>query len=337
MKAYVVQEPFGLDALQLTERPDPQPGPGQVLVRMRAVSLNYRDLLVVRGVWRPKGPRIPVSDGVGEVVAIGDGVTRFKSGDRVAGIFYPGWIDGDVTPEKLQAPSLGGSGADGTLAEFAAFDEEAVVQVPEHLTDEEAATLPLAGVTAWHAIIRRSGVKRDDTVLVQGTGGVSLFALQFAHMVGAHVIVTSSSDEKLRRARELGAADGINYKTSPNWDERVLELTAGRGVDHVIEVVGAENLTRSLNAVRMSGTISVIGLLGGTSAQIETFGFVEKNVRLHGILVGSREMFEEMNQAIAEHKLKPVVDRVFSFDEVHAALRYLETGSHFGKVCARLQ
>lgn len=337
MKAYVIQEPFGLDALTLIERPDPHPGPGQVLVRMRAVSLNYRDLLVIKGVWRPKEPRIPVSDGVGEVVAVGAGVTRVQTGDRVAGIFYPGWIDGEVTPEKLQAPSLGGSGADGTLAELAAFDEGAVVQVPEHLSYEEAATLPLAGVTAWHAIIRRSGVKKGETVLVQGTGGVSLFAAQFAHMVGAHVLVTSSSDEKLRRARELGAVDGINYKTSPNWDERALAITAGRGVDHVVEVVGAENLTRSLNAVRMSGTISVIGLLGGTSAQIETFGFVEKNVRLNGILVGSREMFEEMNQAIAEHKLKPVVDRVFGFDEVPAALRYLETGSHFGKVCVRLQ
>jgi len=337
LKAYVIQEPFGLDALTLIERPDPHPGPGQVLVRMRAVSLNYRDLLVIKGVWRPKEPRIPVSDGVGEVVAVGAGVTRVQTGDRVAGIFYPGWIDGEVTPEKLQAPSLGGSGADGTLAELAAFDEGAVVQVPEHLSYEEAATLPLAGVTAWHAIIRRSGVKKGETVLVQGTGGVSLFAAQFAHMVGAHVLVTSSSDEKLRRARELGAVDGINYKTSPNWDERALAITAGRGVDHVVEVVGAENLTRSLNAVRMSGTISVIGLLGGTSAQIETFGFVEKNVRLNGILVGSREMFEEMNQAIAEHKLKPVVDRVFGFDEVPAALRYLETGSHFGKVCVRLQ
>ena len=336
MKAYVVQEPFGLDALTLIERPDPHPGPGQVLVRMRAVSLNYRDLLVIKGVWRPKESRIPGSDGVGEVIAVGAGLTRVQTGDRVAGIFYPGWIDGDVTPEKLQAPSLGGSGADGTLAELVTFDEEAVVQVPEHLSDEEAATLPLAGVTAWHAIIRRSGVKKGETVLVQGTGGVSLFAAQFAHMVGAHVIVTSSSDEKLRRARELGAIDGINYKTSPTWDERALALTASRGVDHVIEVVGAENLTRSLNAVRMSGTISVIGLLGGTSAQIETFGFVEKNVRLHGILVGSREMFEEMNQAIAEYKLKPVVDRVFGFDEVPAALRYLETGSHFGKVCVRL-
>ena len=318
MRAYVVQEPFGLDALTLIERPDPQPGPGQVLVRMRAVSLNYRDLLVVKGVWRPAGPRIPVSDGAGEVVAVGDGVTRVKTGDRVAGIFYPGWIDGEVTPDKLQAPSLGGSGADGTLAELVAFDEGAVVQVPEHLSDEEAATLPLAGVTAWHAIVRRSGVQEGDTVLVQGTGGVSLFALQLAHMAGARVIVTLSSDEKLRRARQLGAVDGINYKESPDWDARVLEITAGRGVDHVIEVVGAENLTRSLNAVRLSGTINVIGLLGGTAR-------TDRNVRLRREEraaerhpVGPREMFEEMNLAISKHELKPVIDRVFGLTRCRA-------------------
>lgn len=336
MKAYVIQEPFGIDALALAERPVPQPGPGQVLVRMRAASLNYRDLLVVRGVWRPPVPRIPASDGVGEVEAIGEGVTRVRVGDRVAGIFLPGWIDGGLTPEKLRSPSLGGTGADGTLTEYAVFGEEAVVRVPEHLSDEEAATLPLAAVTAWHALVARGGVKRGDTVLVQGTGGVSLFALQFALLAGAGVIATSSSDEKLRRARELGAAHGINYREPPDWDARVLELTAGRGVDHVVEVVGGENLNRSLNAVRMSGTIAVVGLLGGTSAPVETFGFVEKNVRLNGILVGSREMFEEMNRAVAERGLKPVVDRVFGFGEAREALRYLEAGSHFGKVCVRL-
>lgn len=179
-------------------------------------------------------------------------------------------------------------------------------------------------------------MKEGDTVLVQGTGGVSLFALQFARWAGAHVIVTSSSDEKLRRARELGAVHGINYRESPDWDARVLDSTANRGVDHIVEVVGGENLTRSLNALRLSGSISVVGLLGGTSARIETFAFVEKGVRLHGIMIGSREMFEEMNQAIAEHALKPVVDRVFGFEEVREALRYLEAGAHFGKVCVRV-
>lgn len=335
MKAYVVEEPFGIDALRVEERPIPEPGAGQVLVRVRAVSLNYRDLLVIGGTWRPTSPRIPASDGVGEVVAVGPGVTRVGVGERVAGIFLPGWIGGELMPEALKSPSLGGAGADGTLAEYAVFDAEAVVPVPTHLSDVEAAALPLAGVTAWHAITR-VGVKAGDTVLVQGTGGVSLFALQFAQVLGASVIVTSGSDEKLRRARELGAAHGINYRHTPAWDQRVLELTAGRGVDHVIEVVGGENLDRSLNAVRMSGSIAMVGLLGGTRASIETFGFVEKNVRLHGIFVGSRELFEEMNGVVSRHEIRPLIDRVFDFGEVPAALRHLEAGSHFGKVCVRL-
>lgn len=242
MKAYQVDEPFGLDALRRVELPVPRPGAGEVLVRMRAVSLNYRDLLVIDGTWRPNGPRIPASDGVGEVVAVGDGVTRVAVGDRVAGIFLPGWIDGDLSPEMLAAPSLGGSGADGTLAEYVVFRAESVVHVPTHLSDVEAAALPLAGVTAWHALTR-SGVKAGDTVLVQGTGGVSLFALQFATTLGATVIVTSGSDEKLRRAAGLGAAHGINYRRTPAWDAEALALTGGRGVDHVVEVVGGENLT----------------------------------------------------------------------------------------------
>ncbi|HET7462615.1 MAG TPA: NAD(P)-dependent alcohol dehydrogenase, partial [Longimicrobium sp.] len=207
MKAYQVDEPFGLEALRQVELPVPEPGPGEVLVRVRAVSLNYRDLLVIRGVWRPAGPRIPASDGVGEVVAVGGGVTRVAVGDRVAGIFLPGWIDGELSPEKLAFPSLGGSGADGMLAEYVVLGAESVVSVPAHLSDEEAAALPLAGVTAWHALTR-AGVKAGDTVLVQGTGGVSLFALQFATLLGATAIVASGSDEKLRRAAGLGAAHG---------------------------------------------------------------------------------------------------------------------------------
>jgi NADPH:quinone reductase-like Zn-dependent oxidoreductase len=335
MKAYVVEEPFGIEALRLEERPVPEPGPGQVLVRIGAVSLNYRDLLVIRGTWRPTSPRIPASDGVGEVVAVGAGVTRVAVGERVAGIFLPGWIAGELTPESLRSPSLGGTGADGTLAEYVVFDAEAVVPVPPHLSDVEASTLPLAGVTAWHAL-GRGGVKAGDTVLVQGTGGVSLFALQFAQVLGARVIVTSSSDAKLGRARELGATHGINYRHTPAWDDQVLELTAGRGVDHVIEVVGGENLDRSLNAVRIGGSIAMVGLLGGARANVETFGFVEKNVGLNGILVGSREMFEEMNQVVARHQIRPVIDRVFDFGDVTAALRHLEAGAHFGKVCVRL-
>jgi NADPH:quinone reductase-like Zn-dependent oxidoreductase len=211
-----------------------------------------------------------------------------------------------------------------------------VVHVPAHLSDEEAATLPCAAVTAWHALVPRGGVTAGDTVLVQGTGGVSLFALQFARLLGARVIVTSSSDEKLRRARALGAADGINYATSPDWDARALELTGGRGVDHVVEVVGADNVNRSLNAIRVGGTISIVGLLRGTSAPVETFRIASKNARVHGIEVASRAMFEEMNRAIAANGLRPVVDRVFDFGDAPAALRYLQAGAHFGKVCIRV-
>ena len=336
MRAYVVREPLGIDALVQVERPVPQPGPGQVVVRMRAVSLNYRDLLVVEGVWRPAGPRIPASDGVGEVVAAGEGVTRVGIGDRVAGIFLPGWIDGELTPEKLRAPSPGGTGADGTLAEYVAFDEGAVVHVPGHLSDEEAATLPLAAVTAWNAVVVQGGVRPGDVVLVQGTGGVSLFALQFATLLGATVIATSSSDEKLARARELGASHGINYREAPEWDRPALELTAGRGVDHVVEVVGGENLNRALRALRMGGSVAFVGQMGGMGGEVDTFAFVEKNVRLHGVFVGSREMFEAMNRAVEAHRLRPVVDRVFGFAEVPEALRYLKAGAHFGKVCVRM-
>jgi NADPH:quinone reductase-like Zn-dependent oxidoreductase len=333
MRAYVALPPFGIDALTAVERPIPTPGPGQVLVRMRAVALNYRDVMVVNGsgAWRAREPRVPASDGVGEVVMLGTGVTRVELGDRVAGIFLPRWIDGALTPEKLEVP-LGGVAADGVLAEYVLFDAESVVRVPEHLSDVEAATLPCAAVTAWHAIAERHDVRPGETVLVQGTGGVSLFVLQFARLRGAEVIVTSSSDEKLARALALGARHGVNYRTTPAWDERVLELTAGRGVDHVVEVVGAENLNRSMNALRLGGTVSIVGLLAGTGGQVDTFRFASKNARLHGIEVGSRAMFEAMNAAIAAHGLRPVVDRVFGFDDARAALRYLEAGAHFGKV-----
>jgi NADPH:quinone reductase-like Zn-dependent oxidoreductase len=335
MWAYVIEEPFGIDALRVVERPVPRPGRGQVQLRMRAVALNYRDLMIVNGRWRAPEPRVPVSDGVGEVVAVGEGVTRIATGDRVAGSFYPRWVEGEPTPEKVRA-APGGTAADGLLAECVVVDADGVVPVPEHLSDEEAATLPCAAVTAWHAVMVRGRVGPGDTVLVQGTGGVSLFATQFARIAGASVVATSSSDEKLACVGTMGAAHLVNYRSTPDWDGRVLELTDGRGVDHVVDVVGGENLNRSLNAVRVGGTISLVGLLAGTSAPVETFLMAEKNVRLHGILVGSRAMFEQMNAAIVEHRLRPVVDRVFALEEVGAALRRLESGAHFGKVCVRL-
>lgn len=335
MKVFEIQNSFGLDSLTLTERPEPSPGYGEVLIKMRAASVNYRDVMIVKGTYNPKLPLplIPFSDGVGEVIGVGEGVTRVKTGDRVAGIFRQKWLSGKVTKAKAQS-DLGGN-LDGMLAEYVVLHEDGVVHIPEHLTDEEAATLPCAGVTAWNALITTGGVAAGDTVLVQGTGGVSIFALQFAKLVGARVIATSSSDEKLERVRQLGADEGINYKQTPDWDKQVLELTAGEGVDHVVEVGGAGTLAKSLAAVRHSGHISLIGILTGGGGDINLTPILMKNVRLQGILVGSREMFEAMNRAIAFHKLRPVVDQVFPFHEAREALEYMQSGAHLGKICIR--
>jgi NADPH:quinone reductase-like Zn-dependent oxidoreductase len=331
MKAYELQGGFGIDNLKPMERPDPKPGAGQVLLKMRAWSLNFRDLMLVKGLYNPKLrlPFIPLSDGVGEIVAAGEGVTRVKAGDRVAGIFMQKWIEGE--PSEAKGKSALGGAIPGLLAEYVVLDQEGVVQVPAHLTDEEAATLPCAAVTAWHALVAAGGVQAGDTVLTQGTGGVSLFAVQFARLLGARVIATSSSDAKLARVKQLGAAEGINYKTIPEWGKRVRELTDGIGVDHVVEVGGAGTLGESLTAVRMGGRISLIGVLSGVG-QVNPLPILMKNVRVQGIFVGSRVMFEAMNKAIAQHRLQPVVDRVFAFDEVQAALRHMESGAHFGKI-----
>ncbi|HEY9284485.1 MAG TPA: NAD(P)-dependent alcohol dehydrogenase [Pyrinomonadaceae bacterium] len=323
----------GVDGLKLNERPTPEPKAGEVLVKMRAAALNYRDLLVVKGAgrWKPSAPRVPVSDGAGEVVAVGGRVSRWSVGDRVIGVFLPRWQDGDLTAEKGVAP-LGGPAADGVLAEYVAFEEQAVVKCPDNLSDAEAATLPVAALTAWHAVARRSRVRRGETVLIQGTGGVSLFALQFVAALGGRPVVISSSDEKLERAKGLGAWAAINYKQFPAWEGKVTELTAGVGVDHVVEVVGGENLNRSLEAIKVSGTISFIGLMAGLSASVNTYQFVMKNVQIHGVETGSREMFEEMNHFIEARGLRPVIDRTFAFDEARAALAHLESGAHFGKI-----
>lgn len=327
----------GIDNLKLGEIPKPEPKETEVVVKMQAVSLNFRDLLVIKGVgdWKPTTQRIPVSDGVGEVVAVGKNVSRVKISDRVAGIFLPKWLDGELTDEKYVLP-LGGAAADGVLAEFVVFDEETVVKTPQNLSVEESSTLPVAALTAWHAVAGRSRVKKGETVLIQGTGGVSLFATQFVSSLGGLPFVISSSDAKLENAKKLGAAETVNYKKFPDWEEKILELTGEKGVDHIIEVVGGENLNRSLNAIKLSGTISFIGLIAGLKAPINTYQFVTKNVTIHGIETGSREMFEEMNQFIEENKIKPVIDSVFDFEKFAGALKYLEAGKHFGKVVVKI-
>jgi NADPH:quinone reductase-like Zn-dependent oxidoreductase len=332
MRAYVLQDSFGLSSLKLVQRPEPAAGPGQVLVRVRAVSLNYRDLLVVKGQYdaRMPLPRIPCSDGAGEVLAVGPGVSRVKTGDRVAGMFMQGWLEGGLTAAKARS-ALGGD-LDGMLAEQVVLSAEGVSRFPDHLSFEEAATLPCAALTAWNALLVQGGLKPGETVLLQGTGGVSIFGLQFANMAGARALVTSSSDDKLARARALGADEGINYKATPEWDRRVRELTGGFGVDHVVEVGGAGTLNRSLRAVRTAGHISLIGVLSGAGGPVDTVVILARALRVLGVYVGSREMFEAMCRAIGQHRLKPVLDRVFPFTEAPEAFRLLESGGHFGKI-----
>lgn len=333
MKAYEIQGSFGFDNLHLVDRPDPTPGPGEVVVRLASVSLNYRDILMIRGHYNPKQPLplIPCSDGVGEVVAVGDGVDRVAVGDRVATAFSQTWIDGPPTLEKLRG-TLGGP-IDGTLAEMILLSAEGVVPVPEYLLDTEAATLPCAALTAWSALVELGSVTAGDTVLVQGTGGVSVFALQIATALGARVIATSSSDDKLRRLQELGAWKTINYKSDPDWHKTARLMTDGAGVDHVIEVGGAGTLERSVKAVAVGGTVSMIGVLSGVAAEIKLTSLLMQQVRLQGLLVGSRSGFERLNRFLTEHTLKPVVDRVFPFADAPSAFEHMASGSHFGKVC----
>ena len=332
MKVMEIAGSFGIDSLRVAERPKPTPGPGQVLLRMSAASLNYRDLLVALGMYNPKMPlpRIPLSDGVGRVEELGSGVTRVKVGERVAGLFFSGWVEGDITKAKADT-ALGGA-VDGVLAEYVVLPAEGVTTVPEHLTDLEAATLPCAALTAWNALVTHGHVKSGDTVLLQGTGGVSLFALQFAKLHGATVIITSSSDEKLDRAKALGADSLINYKQHPDWAARVLQLTDGVGVDHVIEVGGAGTLDQSLKAVRMSGYVAMIGVLTAGQGEFNPMAILMKSANLQGIYVGSRVMFEAMNRAITSGAVKPVVDRVFAFNEAAQALKHMQSASHFGKI-----
>src|SRR3954454_8321740 len=334
MKTFEIQE-FGIDNLTLTDREVPQPGAGQVLVRMTAASLNFRDLMVAKGVYNPKlkRPMIPLSDGVGRVEAIGPDVTRFRKDDRVAGCFMQKWIEGPINRDKF-ASALGGS-MDGVLSEYNIFSEEGLVAVPPSLTDEQGAALPCAGVTAWHALFEHSRPVPGDTVLLQGTGGVSVFALQLAKTAGLRVIITSSSDEKLERARSMGADEVVNYKRTENWEGEARKLTGGSAVDHVVEVGGADTLPRSLKAVRMGGAVSVIGALSGAAPTVEPRGILMNSLRVQGIYVGSREMFERLNRAVEFHAIKPVVDKVFAWTEFPDAWPNMEGRQHFGKICLR--
>lgn len=331
MRAFEIRDAFGIDALQLTEYDTPKPQHGQVLIRVHATSLNYRDLMTVQhGASRNLPlPLVPLSDGAGEVVAVGDGVTRVAVGDRVMGIFMQNWLDGGAA--KAHANSALGGTLNGMLAEYVVLHENGVVPIPAYLSYQEAATLPCAAVTAWQGLITQGNIQAGNTVLALGTGGVSIFALQFALVSGARVIITSSSDAKLARAQQLGATELINYQTTPDWDQRVLELTDGIGVDHVVEVGGAGTLEKSLRAVRTGGTVSLIGVLtgGGTA---DPSMVLRKSIRLQGIYVGSRAMFEAMNRAMTVHTIRPVIDRVFPFEETRAALKYMESAAHFGKI-----
>ena len=334
MKTYEIQQ-FGVENLALVERQIPTLQANEVLVKFHANSLNYRDLMMINGWYNPrlKMPLVPFSDGSGEVISVGESVLKFKIGDRVCPIFMQNWIDGEVDFTKTK-PALGGD-IDGCLREFGAFDENGLVHIPQHLSYEEASTLPCAAVTAWNALVVSGKVKRDDFVLLQGTGGVSIFALQFAKLFGAKVIITSSSDEKLERAKSLGADYTINYKEREDWDKAVLEITEKRGVDHVVEVGGSGTMQRSANAVKIGGHIAVIGVLSG-KGEFNPATILMKAIKLHGIFVGSREMFEAMNKCISENKLQPIVDKTFDFENVKDALQTMKNGSHFGKIVVKL-
>lgn len=328
MKYFCVPQPGAGLVQQKGE--SPEPGPGQVLVRMRGWSVNFRDLLIANGLYpKPVKPNVvALSDGAGEVVEIGTGVSRWSLGDRVIGIHFPGWLSGSGTP-ALTADDLGGT-VDGVLAEYVTFSEDAVVAAPSHLDFGEAATLPSAGVTAWRAVVEEGRLAPGQTVLTMGSGGVSTFALQFAALGGARVIATSKSNEKLERLRALGAVEVINYVTTPAWGIEAVERTAG-GVDHVIDVGGAGTIGESVIAARAGGHISVVGILAQGSGA-DPLMILAKQLTLRGLTNASRDTFEEMNRAIEHHGLRPVIDKRFAFDEVAEAYRYVESGAHLGKV-----
>ena len=330
MRAYQIVSDGGIDALALNDCAVPKVGPSEVLVKINASSINYRDLSTIENPV-PRGvpyPTIPNSDGAGDVVEVGEDVTKFKTGDRVCGIFFQQWIDGELTESDTQH-MLGGT-TEGMLAQYRVLPESGLVATPSHLSDEEAATLPCAALTAWNSMVETGGVTVGSTVLLLGTGGVSVAAQQICNMLGARTVVTSSSDEKLARMRDLGAWETINYRTIPDWELEVLDVTDGRGVDHTVEVGGAGTLQKSMSATRFSGSIGVIGIL--TGGEVDPLAILRRSLRLRGIYVGSRRMFENMNRAIKVHKMRPIIDEIYAFEDEPQAYHDMRAAQHFGKL-----
>lgn len=334
MQAYEIQN-FSLEGLTLVEREKPQPQKGEVLVRVHAVSLNYRDWMMLNGWYNPKQPLplVPLSDGAGEIVALGEGVQSWKVGDRVAGCFFQKWLAGEPVGADIRSSALGGP-LPGMLAEYVTLAENGIVPLPEHLSFEEGATLPCAALTAWHAL-NLDGNLAGKTVLLEGTGGVALFALQLAKIMGATVIITSKSDEKLKLAKTLGADEAMNYITFPEWEKNVRALVPD-GVDLAIELGGKTTLPKALATMRMGGIMAVIGVLSGAKTEIEITRLLMNSIRLQGIFVGSRSMFLDMNRAIAHARLRPVIDAIYPFQHVKEAFEKLASGSHFGKIVITL-
>ena len=334
MRVFQVEGNWGIENLKISTRPDPKPGPGQVLLRMRASSINYRDPIVPLKAYGSQSgdlPLIPVSDGVGDVIEIGAGVTRVKVGDRACPAYFQTWISGEPNTNRL-TQSLGGP-LDGTMAELMCLSEEGVVKVPEYLTDLEASTLPCAALTAWSALVECGQIKPGEQLLIQGSGGVALFALQFAKMLGAHVTVISSSDAKIERLREMGADATINYSQTPEWGKAARVLTEGRGFDHILEVGGEKTLPQSLRCVRPGGTLSMIGILSGAAMSTSLGLIITRQVRMQGITVGHRDGLEAMLRAMSQHHIHPVVDKVFDFEALKESFDYIKSGKQFGKIC----
>jgi len=335
MKAWQIQHRGSLDALQIVDLPDPKPGPGEVLVRMHAVAVNFRDLISTQ-IERPGAltPLIPCSDGAGEILAVGEGVTQWQRGQRVVSCFFQGWEAGKINREVMRT-DLGGP-LHGVLAEHICLREAGVVAMPEHMSFEQAATLPCAGLTAWNALVEMGRIRAGESVLLLGTGGVSMFALQFAKMHGAQVLITSSSNTKLQRVKKLGADHLINYREFPDWQLRVNELTGNAGVDHVVEVGGWGTLERSLESVRYGGNVYFLGVLTGFEGKANPWQVIVKSVSVRGVYVGNRQSFLSMNRAISQQRLEPVIDRVYDFAQARDAFALMESRAHIGKIVIRL-